>query len=63
MNLVSMTGNYGATTVPQQAYFINDDMYYLADQADKVSLKALSAPISMWSRNLRLPVSNVCSSK
>ena len=43
MNLVSMTGNYGTTTVPQGAYFINDDMFYLADQADKGKPEKASA--------------------
>ena len=47
MNLVSMTGNYGATTVPQGAYFINDDIFYLADQAAKVSLKGFRAYINV----------------
>lgn len=56
MNLVSMTGNYGATTVPQGAYFINDDMFYLADQADKVSLKGFRAYINVDSES---PVAGV----
>lgn len=56
MNLVSMTGNYGATTVPQGAYFINDDMFYLADQADKVSLKGFRAYINVESES---PVAGV----
>lgn len=51
MNLVSMTGNYGATHVPQGAYFINDDMFYLADQADKVSLKGFRAYINVDSES------------
>lgn len=56
MNLVSMTGNYGATTVLQGAYFINDDMFYLADQADKVSLKGFRAYINVDSES---PVAGV----
>lgn len=56
MNLVSMTGNYGATHVPQGAYFINDDMFYLADQADKVSLKGFRAYINVDSES---PVAGV----
>lgn len=56
MNLVSMTGNYGTTTVPQGAYFINDDMFYLADQADKVSLKGFRAYINVESES---PVAGV----
>lgn len=56
MNLVSMTGNYGATTVPQGAYFINDDMFYLADEADKVSLKGFRAYINVDSES---PVAGV----
>ena len=42
---VSMTGNYAATTVPQGAYFINDDKFYLAD-TDKVKLKGFRAYIN-----------------
>lgn len=42
---VSMTGNYAATTVPQGAYFINDDKFYLAD-TDKVNLKGFRAYIN-----------------
>ena len=56
MNLVSMTGNYDATTVPQGAYFIKDDMFYLADQADKVSLKGFRAYINVDSES---PVAGV----
>lgn len=56
MNLVSMTGNYDATTVPQGAYFIKDDMFYLADQTDKVSLKGFRAYINVDSES---PVAGV----
>ena len=42
---VSMTGNYAATTIPQGAYFINDDKFYLAD-TDKVNLKGFRAYIN-----------------
>lgn len=56
MNLVLMTGNYDATTVPQGAYFIKDDMFYLADQADKVSLKGFRAYINVDSES---PVAGV----
>lgn len=56
MNLVSMTGNYGITHVPQGAYFIKDDMFYLADQVDKVSLKGFRAYINVDSES---PVAGV----
>ena len=44
---VAMTGNYSATTVPQGAYFINGDKFYIADRADAVSLKGFRAYITL----------------
>ena len=44
---VTMTGNYAATTVPQGAYFISDNAFYLADVADAVSLKGFRAYITL----------------
>ena len=44
---VAMTGNYSATTVPQGAYFINGDKFYIADRADVVSLKGFRAYITL----------------
>ena len=44
---VAMTGNYPATTVPQGAYFINGDKFYIADRADAVSLKGFRAYITL----------------
>ena len=44
---VKMTGNYSATTVPQGAYFINGNKFYIADQADAVSLKGFRAYITL----------------
>ena len=42
---VVMTGNYQATTVPKDSYFISSDKFYLAD-TDKVSLKGFRAYVS-----------------
>lgn len=41
----TMTGNYAATTVPQGAYFINENTFYLAD-TDGVALKGFRAYIT-----------------
>ena len=44
---VSMTGNYAAGFVPQYAYFINDNAFYYADEANYVSLKGFRAYIQL----------------
>ena len=41
-----MTGNYAATTVPLDAYFISDNAFYLADY-EGVSLKGFRAYITL----------------
>ena len=51
---VSMTGNYNSQKVPQGAYFISDNMFYYADQADAVNLKGFRAYI-----NYNSPVNQV----
>lgn len=43
---VTMTGNYAATTVPLDAYFISDNAFYLADY-EGVSLKGFRAYITL----------------
>ena len=44
---VAMTGNYSATTVPTDAYFISDNKFYVADEAASVSLKGFRAYITL----------------
>ena len=45
-NKVAMTGNYTMQYVPQNAYFISNNMFYLADEADAVTLKGFRAYIT-----------------
>jgi len=45
-NGVSMVGNYVKTTVPESAYFINNDKFYLADNAN-VELKGFRAYLTV----------------
>lgn len=45
-NKVAMTGNYTKQYVPKDAYFISNNMFYLADQADAVTLKGFRAYIT-----------------
>ena len=45
-NKVAMTGNYTKQYVPQNAYFISNNMFYLADVADAVTLKGFRAYIT-----------------
>jgi len=45
-NGVSMVGNYVKTTVPENAYFINNDKFYLADNAN-VELKGFRAYLTV----------------
>ena len=47
INGVSMVGNYASMKVPQGAYFINDNQFYYADQADAVNLKGFRAYITV----------------
>lgn len=56
---VKMTGNYSATTVPQGAYFINDDKFYIADQANAVSLKGFRAYITLEDETGTVVESNI----
>lgn len=44
---VSMTGNYAAGNVPTGAYFISDNAFYYADEANYVSLKGFRAYINV----------------
>ena len=44
---VSMTGNYAAGFVPQYAYFISNNAFYYADEANYVSLKGFRAYIQL----------------
>ena len=44
---VSMTGNYAAGFVPQYAYFISNNAFYYADEANYVSLKGFRAYINV----------------
>ncbi|MCD8318035.1 MAG: hypothetical protein LUC45_03895 [Paraprevotella sp.] len=46
---VSMKGIYSATSVPLGAFFIHDDMFYVADKAD-VSLKGYRAYVTLEKR-------------
>lgn len=45
-DIVSMTGNFDSRKVPQGAYFISNNMFYYADQADAVNLKGFRAYIN-----------------
>ena len=45
-NKVAMTGNYTKQYVPKDAYFISNNMFYLADEADAVTLKGFRAYIT-----------------
>ena len=47
INGVSMVGNYASMKVPQGAYFISDNQFYYADQADAVNLKGFRAYITV----------------
>ena len=47
INGVSMVGNYASMKVPQGAYFISDNKFYYADQADAVNLKGFRAYITV----------------
>lgn len=47
INGVSMVGNYASMKVPQGAYFISDNHFYYADQADAVNLKGFRAYITV----------------
>lgn len=47
LGYVEMTGNYSAGTVPTGAYFINNNVFYLADEAASVSLKGFRAYITI----------------
>ncbi len=40
---ISMTGNYVAMKVPQGAFFISNNAFYVADRADAVNLKGFRA--------------------
>ena len=44
---VTMTGNYAATTVPKDAYFISGNMFYRADVEGAVSLKGFRAYVAL----------------
>ncbi len=44
---VEMTGNYSLGTVPTGAYFINDNMFYLADETAEVTLKGFRAYVTI----------------
>ncbi len=44
---VTMTGNYAATSVPRNAYFISDNAFYLADVAGGVALKGFRAYVTL----------------
>ena len=44
---VTMTGNYAATTVPKNAYFISGNMFYRADVEGAVSLKGFRAYVTL----------------
>ena len=45
-DVVSMTGNYDSGKVPQGTYFISNNIFYYADQADAVNLKGYRAYIN-----------------
>lgn len=45
----TMTGNFTTMYVPEGAYFINNNIFYLADQANNVSLKGYRAYITVTS--------------
>ena len=44
---VAMTGNYSATTVPTDAYFISGNTFYVADAEATVTLKGFRAYITL----------------
>ena len=44
---VAMTGNYSATTVPTDAFFISDNTFYVADAEAEVALKGFRAYITL----------------
>ena len=44
---VAITGNYSAQTVPTDAYFISDNMFYVADAEAAVSLKGFRAYVTL----------------
>ena len=56
---VKMTGNYASTTVPQGAYFINGDKFYIADQANAVNLKGFRAYITLENETGTVVGSNI----
>ena len=44
---VTMTGNYSATKVPTGAFFISNNMFYVADESANVNLKGFRAYITL----------------
>ena len=48
---VSITGNYSATTVPTGAYFISDNVFYVADAEANVTLNGFRAYITVEGGN------------
>ena len=48
---VAITGNYSATTVPQGAYFISDNVFYVADAEANVTLNGFRAYITTTGGN------------
>ncbi len=51
LGFVYITGNYSATTVPQGAYFISDNIFYVADAASAVTLNGFRAYITVEEGN------------
>lgn len=49
---LTMYGNYASTFVPQDDYFIRNNMFYIADKSEYVALKGFRAAISLHTANL-----------